>query len=80
MYHVSTPCAIQLSMRASRHKCNTAHREKRTAVNDHPDHRPLFVSTPARAPLLFPQESTIRSEPVYGKCSGRLSDAVTGAA
>jgi hypothetical protein len=34
--------------------------QKRAAANDHLDHEPLLKLTPARAPLLFPQESTIR--------------------
>lgn len=31
------------------------------------------------APLRTPQEDTIRPKPVYIECSGRVSDAVTGA-
>jgi hypothetical protein len=67
------------------HQCRSLDRvahhaaQKETAVNDHLDHQPLFVSPPgSRTAAVSPGEY----DPVltgHGKCSGRVSDAVTGA-
>ncbi|HTP09628.1 MAG TPA: hypothetical protein VMP08_15335 [Anaerolineae bacterium] len=57
--------------------------EKGTAVNDRLDHQPLYVSTPGlrakarRTAAVSPGEY----DPIltgHGRCSGRVSDAVSG--